>query len=131
MKYLKIWLPVFVVFGLMAMAYAQDASKAGKTGPVRHIVCIKFKDGAKAEDVKKAEDAFIALKGKIPVIQSLEWGTNCSPEKMNQGFTHCFFLTFKDEKDRDSYLPHPEHKAFGGVLGPVCDKVFVLDYVVK
>ena len=32
------------------------------------------------------------------------------------------------EKDRDAYLPHPEHKAFGKVLGPVMDDVFVIDF---
>jgi hypothetical protein len=53
---------------------------------------------------------------------------NNSPEHLNQGFTHCFFLTFKSEKDREVYLPHPAHKEFGRVLGPHLDKVLVIDY---
>jgi len=77
------------------------------------------------------EDAFRALPSKIPVIHSLEWGTNMSPEKLDQGFTHCFFLTFKAPADRDAYLPHPAHKAFGKVLRPYLDKVLVIDYVAK
>jgi hypothetical protein len=30
--------------------------------------------------------------------------------------------------DRDAYLPHPAHRAFGAVLRPHLDKVLVLDY---
>jgi hypothetical protein len=120
----------------MAMAAAEDTAtkKAPKNralGHVRHVVLVKFKDAATPDDIKKVEDAFRALREKIPVVESLEWGTNVSPEKMNQGFTHCFFLTFRSEKDRDVYLKHPEHKAFGGVLRPHLDKVLVVDFVAK
>jgi len=40
-------------------------------------------------------------------------------------------VTFKDEKSRDEYLPHPDHEAFGGILGPHLDKVLVVDYWAK
>jgi hypothetical protein len=95
---------------------------------LRHVVMFKFKDGASAADIKTVEDAFRALPGKIKEIKSLEWGTNNSPENLAQGFTHCFFLSFNSEADRAIYLPHPDHKAFGKALGPVLDKVLVLDY---
>jgi hypothetical protein len=55
-------------------------------------------------------------------------GINVSPEGLDKGFTHCFILTFKSEKDRDAYLVHPDHKAFGGLVGPVLDDVFVIDF---
>lgn len=98
---------------------------------LRHVVMFKFKDSSTADDIKKVEDAFVALPHKIKTIKSIEFGTNNSPENLNQGFTHCFILTFKSEKDRDDYLPHPDHKAFGKVLGPHLDKVMVLDYWAK
>ena len=121
---------------LVGTALAQDAAPKKTTrnrsaGRVRHVVLLKFKDGTTKEDVKKVEDAFRALRGKIPVVAGLEWGTNVSPEGLSQGFTHCFFLTFRTEKDRDTYLTHEEHKAFGGVLRPHLDKVLVVDYVAK
>ena len=84
-----------------------------------------------AEDIKKVEEAFQALKGKIPQIVALEWGTNVSKEKLDKGFTHCFLLTFKNEQDRDAYIVHPDHKAFGKIVGPVLDDVFVIDFVAK
>ena len=95
---------------------------------LRHVVLFKFKESATAEDIAKIEQAFAALPGKIPQIKSYEWGTNNSPEGLDKGFTHCFFLTFESEEDRAIYLPHPDHKAFGGVLGPHLDDVLVLDY---
>lgn len=95
---------------------------------LRHVVLFKFKESATAEDIAKIEQAFTALPGKIPQIKSYEWGTNNSPEGLDKGFTHCFFLTFDSEEDRAIYLPHPDHKAFGGVLGPHLDDVLVLDY---
>ena len=88
----------------------------------------KFKDNAPKEGIETVEKAFVGLKDGIPLINSLEWGTNVSPEGISQGFTHCFLVTFASEKDRDAYLPHPAHKAFGDVLKPVIDKVMVIDY---
>ena len=95
---------------------------------LQHVVCFKFKTAATAQEIKLVEEAFQALKQKIPQVVSLEWGTNVSKEKRDKGFTHCFVLTFKSEQDRDSYIEHPEHKAFGKIVGPVLDDVFVVDF---
>ena len=107
---------------------ARPAAGGTKGGKLYHVVSLKFKPSATKEQIKAVEDAFVGLKGKIPSIESLTWGTNVSPEKHDKGFTHCFVLTFATEKDRDAYLPHPDHKKFGGVLGPVLDDVFVIDF---
>ncbi len=115
---------VATTVGLTCFA-AQPTMKKEK---LFHVVSLKFKATAKPEDIKKVEAAFVALKTKIPQIATLEWGTNNSPEKHDKGFTHCFVLTFKSEADRAVYLPHPDHKAFGAVLGPVLDDVTVLDF---
>lgn len=98
---------------------------------LRHVVLFKFKEGTSAVDIKKVEAAFTALPSKIPAIKGYEWGTNNSPEGLDKGFTHCFFLTFDDEAGRAIYLPHPDHKAFGDVLTPHLEDVLVLDYWVQ
>jgi len=95
---------------------------------LRHVVLFKFKEGTTAADIKKVEDAFSTLPSKISQIMSYEWGLNNSPEGLEKGFTHCFFLTFNNEEDRAIYLPHPDHKAFGQVLSPFLDDVLVVDY---
>ena len=118
---------VLMIITLFAMkAPAQSKKQNGKL--LQHIVLFKFKDDASAEDVKKIEVAFKALQSQIKEIKSFEWGLNNSPENLNQGFTHCFVASFASEKDRDSYLPHPKHKEFVAMLGPVLDKVLVIDY---
>lgn len=96
-----------------------------------HVVSFKFKPDATPEQIKAVEQAFVGLKTKIPTIKSLEWGTNVSPEKHDKGFTHCFILAFASEKDRDDYLPHPDHKAFGATLRPILADVFVIDFWAK
>lgn len=98
---------------------------------LRHVVLIKFKDESSQEDIKKVEEAFIALKDKISLIKDFEWGTNNSPEGLDKGHTHCFFVTFESEQDRDEYLPHPAHKEFVDVLVPHLDDVTVVDYWTK
>jgi hypothetical protein len=119
----------FLVLLLTIVTMTTIATAQNHTGKLlRHVVLFKFKDGTAAADIKKVEDAFRALPSKIKEIKSLEWGTNNSPESLNQGFTHCFFVSFRSEKDRAAYLPHPAHKAFGEVLHPYLDKVLVIDY---
>jgi hypothetical protein len=54
-----------------------------------------------------------------------------SVEKLTEGYTHCFLVTFKTVQDRDIYLPHPEHQAFGAKLKPILDKVLVIDYAAR
>lgn len=124
--------PTLIMTALAALAFSQAVSAAdepAKEGKaLYHVVSIKLKDGADPAQVKAAEEAFQALKTKIPGITSLHWGTNVSPENKNKGFSHCFVLTFASDKDRDAYLVHPDHKAFGKVLGPVVADVMVIDF---
>jgi hypothetical protein len=98
---------------------------------LQHVVSFKFKSAASSDDIKKIETAFRALKEKIPQVTKLEWGTNVSKENLDKGFTHCFILTFKNEKDRDTYIAHPEHKEFVKLVGPVLEEAFVIDFWAK
>ena len=122
---------VALLFGtLLLFALPAPAAEGSKerTGKLYHVVSFKFKESASKEQIKQVEDAFRDLKKKVKEIQSYEWGTNVSPEKHDKGFTHGFILSFKNEKDRDAYLVHPDHKAFGKTLGPVLADVFVIDF---
>ena len=106
-----------------------EASEEDHSGQVlRHAVFFSFKETATENDIKGVIAAFAELPSKIDSILNFQWGTNNSPEDHDDGFTHCFLLTFKDEAGRAKYLPHPDHKAFGDVLQPHKDNVFVIDY---
>lgn len=95
---------------------------------LRHVVLFKFKESTSEEDIKEIEDAFAALPAKIPEIIDFEWGLNNSPEGLDKGFTHCYFITFADENGRSIYLPHPDHVAFTEIVGPHLEDVLVMDY---
>src|SRR4028118_628374 len=118
---------LFLLIAFIPMAQAQKATKTG-TKMLRHVVLLKFKESSSAADIKNVENAFRALSSKIKEIKAFEWGTNNSPENLNQEFTHCFFVSFDSEKGREVYLPHPAHQAFVEVLKPHLDKVLVIDY---
>ncbi len=102
-----------------------------KPAGVRHVVLFKFKDSATPENIASVEKAFATLPKSIDLVRGYEWGTNMSPENLNQGYTHCFLLTFDSARDRDAYLVHPAHKEFGKLLGPYLDKVTVVDFEPK
>ncbi len=120
--------------GVFAMAQADNVSSKSDSKSarqLRHVVLFKFKDGTTREQIQEVVDAFRALKTKIDAIQDFEYGTDVSVENKSEGFTHCFFVTFRDEQGRDAYLPHPAHKAFGALVRPRLDKVLVVDYWVE
>jgi hypothetical protein len=120
---------LFLAASLIMLASTLSTAQSNPGSKVlRHVVLFKFKDSSTPEDVKKVEAAFADLAAKLPLIKGYEWGKNNSPENLNQGLTHCFLLTFSSDKDRDAYLVHPDHKAFGKILGPHLDKVTVVDY---
>lgn len=130
MKNLNVFGYVLILIMILSVnVHAQGKKDEGRL--LRHVVMFKFKDTSQPADIKKVEDAFASLAQKIKLIKDFEWGTNNSPENLNQGLTHCFLVTFKSEKDRDEYLVHPDHKAFVEILGPHLDKVTVIDYWAK
>jgi hypothetical protein len=95
---------------------------------LRHVVLFSFKPTASEDDLAEIAQAFAALPSQIDAIIDFEWGTDVSVEGKADGYTHCFFVTFRDAAGRDAYLPHPAHKAFGQLLRGHLDKVLVLDY---
>ena len=52
-------------------------------------------------------------------------GANISPEGKTLGLTHTFVMEFSSEADRDAYLIHPAHVAFGDEFGKFVENVFV------
>lgn len=98
---------------------------------LRHVVLVKFVEGATPGQIAEAEQLFAGLKEQIAEIKDFEWGTDNSPEGLAQGFTHCFLVSFQSEADRDAYLPHAAHQAFVAKVKPLFDKVLVVDYWAK
>jgi hypothetical protein len=108
--------------------YWGKSQKAASKKPLRHAVFFKFKDGISADAVQVVEEGLAALPAKIDTIKGFEWGKNNSPEKHDQGFTHCFMFTFDSEKGLKEYAEHPAHVAVVNDLRPKVEKVRAIDF---
>ena len=120
-----------VLFTILSSVLTSMTVAAQKPGSVRHVVVFKYKKDAAPDKIAQVTRAFADLKGKIPGILAFEHGVNNSPEGKNLGFTHVYLVTFESAAARDAYLPHPEHKKFGDLLGKlgILEDAFVVDYV--
>ncbi len=116
---------------LLLVVFSFGDSIAQHKKLLRHVVIFKFKESSSPQEIQKVADTFYSLKKNVSQIKAMEWGINNSPENHHQGFTHCFIISFKSEKDLADYQNDPYHRAFQEVLKPHMDKVFVVDYWVK
>ena len=115
--------------GTVVDFWSTDVQGATDTdGLLRHVVLFDFKDGTTDESLDAIETKFTSLPGDISEIAAYEWGTNNSPEGLDDGYTHCFLVSFEDEAGRGIYIPHPSHKEFGGIVRPNVEKVLVFDF---
>lgn len=98
---------------------------------IRHIVALRFRDGASA--ARKAE-LFADLAGlsvRIEGIIDFQVSRNVSVEPLSRGFDDLFWFDFRDAAVRDAYLVDPIHQAIGARIvaetegGP--EGVFVFD----
>jgi hypothetical protein len=97
--------------------------------PLRHIVLFRFHPHTTAAEVAQVEAAFADLAHTIAEVRSFAWGTNSSPEGLDQGYTHAYTLHFAHAAARDAYLVHPLHQAFGALVTPHLAGVLVLDHI--
>ena len=116
---------------LIAAMSAALASSALAENEFRHVVLFKFKPEATADKVQEIEKAFAELPSKIDTVTGFEWGKSESVEGLNDGFTHCFLVTFKDKAGLEAYIPHEAHKAFVAKLLPLLEKATAFDYTAK
>ena len=123
-------LPVLMLVAILSAANGVYSAEK-ETKMLRHVVLFKFKSDTTEKQIDEVTEAFAALPKKIDAIKDFEWGTDVSVENKSAGFTHCFIVTFADEEGRDVYLPHPDHKEFVKLVGPVLEDVLVVDYWTK
>ncbi len=119
---------LIILTGCVVVSHDEHAS-CKDTGLIRHVVLFQWKADTPPAKVAEIENAFRALPKKIHAVADFEWGTDMSVEGLAQGFTHCFFVSFESEEDREAYLPHPAHKAFVDLMKPHMEKVLVIDYI--
>ena len=93
-----------------------------------HLVLIKFKTKMTVTDLQLVKDEAYSLQ-QIKGVESLRFGTNVSPEGLNQDFTYSLTMKFKTARHRDSiYLPHHIHQKFVKLFVPYTESVLVYDF---
>ena len=99
------------------------------TGNVQHLVFFKYNDDVTAEMIAEVSTRFAALPDKIPGLIGFAAGENLNPGRALD-FDYGFIVTFADAAARETYLPHPDHKAFVDFITPLLADVLVVDYTV-
>tara|TARA_B000000565_G_C23717579_1_gene352177 strand:+ start:85 stop:381 length:297 start_codon:yes stop_codon:yes gene_type:complete len=94
---------------------------------IRHLLLLQFKPNADQDRIDAMFGQFVRLKARIDGIESIEYGTNQSPENLNKSYTHSVVVTFSDSSARDHYLVHPDHKALEAVLLDLLADLIVFD----
>jgi hypothetical protein len=110
---LKFKLPISFVFEDLKMT-------------VQHIVMIEFKDGTSDEAITEALNAVGGLKDKIEGVLEVQSGKDFSGRAGN--FTHGIIVRMRDKDVLSAYGPHPAHKEVQGLLGPIVETLWVIDF---
>lgn len=95
---------------------------------LKHVVLLAFKATSSDEEINDLQTSFENLKDEIEGVLSVETGADVSNEGLQDGFTHCFQVTWPDEDARAVFQPHPAHQSFVEKVGPHVEKVVVVDY---
>jgi hypothetical protein len=116
---------LLLITGMVTITAAEE-TKPAKV--LKHVVMYKFRDDCTPAQIQQVIDAFSTLPKKIDAIIGFEQGTNVSKEGKSEGLTHCFVVTFNDEKGLEAYLKHPAHDDYVKVVRDKREKVVVFDY---
>jgi hypothetical protein len=94
---------------------------------VKHIGFFEFKSDTSPDQIDQAFGVLAAMVGQVPGLLEVLHGPNSSEEGLDDGYTHCFLMTFDSPASRDGYLPHPVHEAAKAVVLPLLERVVVAD----
>lgn len=97
---------------------------------IKHVVLFSYNDDVSDDSKNHIASRFLNLKNRMELVKHIECGLNNSPENLTHGYYHIFVLHFDNQKDRDSYLVHSEHKEFSKFAKSSLKNVLVFDYKV-
>lgn len=108
--------------------YFGKPEKNRKDHELKHALFLKFKPDVTKEQIDSAVQAIEQLAAKCDAVKAFEWGTNNSPEKFDDGFTHCFMFTFDDMAGLKKYADMPERGEVVAKVQEVAEKARLFDY---
>jgi hypothetical protein len=105
-----------VVFGAGVLV---GQNKFNKPKSIVHVVTIRWKSDATAEQKKAALDAVDTMAGKVPGITNV-WTKGIKVQ--GEGYSDAFAIEFRDKAAFDAYANNQAHKDFESVYLPVRDR---------
>ncbi|KAG7035953.1 Stress-response A/B barrel domain-containing protein [Cucurbita argyrosperma subsp. argyrosperma] len=95
-------------------------------GEFKHLVLVKFKEGAAVGEILKGMENLVT---EIEAVKSFEWGQEMEgPEMLTQGFTHAFLMTFENKEAHSAFTAHPKHVEFSATFSAAIEKIVLLDF---
>ena len=94
-------------------------NKFNKPKSIVHVVTIRWKADATADQKKAALEAVDKMAGKIPGVTNV-WTKGIKVQ--GEGFSDAFAIEFRDKAAFDAYADNPAHKEFESVYLPVRDR---------
>jgi len=93
---------------------------------IHHLVCFRFKAGTTPEQVERAGQALLGMKGRIPEIREIRWGPNFGPSVND--YTHVLTVLLDDMAAVGRYLAHPVHvQVVAEALAPIREARLAID----
>lgn len=84
---------------------------------IRHIVCFRFKEEKREENVAKTKQMLDALPEKIDEILHSETYIDAGVKAEN--YDLILISDFSDHEALERYIVHPDHKAVGAFMAPL------------
>jgi hypothetical protein len=95
---------------------------------IRHILLLKQKPSATAEDIDACRAGLASLVGPIHGLLNFHWGMNIAPEERRQGFGHGFSMDFADQASLAAYGPNPTHQVVAARVRATFENIIVFDF---
>lgn len=99
---------------------------------IRHVVMWMLFESAdghdRAANAVRAKERLLALKGKIPVIRTLEVGVDVL--RSERSYDLCLIATFDTLADLTFYNDHPAHREIVEFMKKVREKAISVDFEV-
>lgn len=99
-----------------------------KMPKTQNMVLLKFKPEVTIEKISQLFGLLGELQQLIPGITYYAGGPSSGDERLTQGYTHGFLMTFESIATREAYLLHPEHKRVTAELLPYIDSIIAFDF---
>ncbi len=93
---------------------------------IRHVVLMKFKEGASESRLVDLENGLLALPERIPEIKSYEFGLDVVRSERSYDFA--LVSSFNDLESLKYYQTHPEHLKIVEIIKEICDNIVAVDY---